>query len=284
MSRIGSHAVRSASVVAGWLLVAFVLDSGVATLQTPPSFEVASIRKNQKGGGTGIDIPPGRFQATNAPLQFLIRWAYVTPVPRIVGGPDWIASERFDISATAPAEGWSTDRVRQMVRALLADRFGLVAHTETREVAIYTLMMVKPGAFAANLRPAAFNCAPGGPSRMAAGKVQCGLLVSGNAASASLRGGGVAMADFVRTLTEYAGRPVVDGTGLTERYDLELQFTADRSAVTGAPAPGGLTTNVDSDIAPLPTALREQLGLRLEAGRGPVELLVIDRATPPTEN
>ena len=265
-------------------VLAVILAAAVAASQAV-QFEVASIRKNVKGGtGTGIDMPPGRFQATNAPLQFLIRWSYRIPEPRIVGGESWIASDRFDIAATGPADGWSTDRVRQMVRTLLADRFGLVAHTETRDVPIYTLMPIRPGTFGPNFRRAAFNCAPDGPPRMVDNKVQCGLLVGGNAASAGLRGGGVTMADLARTLTEYAGRPVVDGTGLPDRYDFELQFTADRSAVTGAPAPGGLATNVDSDIAPLPTAVREQLGLRLEAGRGPVELLVIDRAEKPSED
>jgi uncharacterized protein (TIGR03435 family) len=145
---------------------------------------------------------------------------------------------------------------------------------------------VKPGAFGEHLRPAAVDCsAPDTPSRMAAdGKVACGLLVSQAAGSASLRGGGQLMADFVRNLGEYVDRPLVDRTGLAARYDLELQFTADRSALVGAPPPGGLSATVDSDIAPLPTALVEQLGLRLEAERGPVEVLVIDRVSRPTEN
>ena len=250
-----------------------------------PQFEVASIRKNPEGGArVSIETPPGRFQATNAPVRFLIRWAYRIAEPRIIAGPDWIAVDRFDISATAPAEGWTGDRTRQMVRALLADRFGLVARTETREMALYNLLVVKPGTLGPNLRPAASDCsAPDTPSRMVAGRVQCGLLVSQNAGSASLRGGGMTMPDFVRSLGEYVDRPLVDATGLSARYDLELQFTADRSALVGARPPGGLDA-ADIDIAPLPTALREQLGLRLDAGRGAVEVLVIDRLSRPTEN
>ena len=173
-----------------------------------------------------------------------------------------------------------------MVRALLADRFSLVTHPETREMRIYTLTVVKPGVFGEHLRPAAVDCsAPDTPPRMGAnGKVACGLLISQNAGSASLRGGGQTMADVVRTLGEYIDRPLVDRTGLTGRYDLELQFTADRSALVGTVPPGGLAATVDSDIAPLPTALIEQLGLRLESERGSVEVLVIDRVSPPTEN
>jgi uncharacterized protein (TIGR03435 family) len=248
-------------------------------------FEVTSIRKNPEGGArVTIETPPGRFQATNAPVRFLIRWSYRIAEPRIIDGPEWFAVERFDIVATAVAEGWTAERTRQMARTLLADRFGLVAHIEMREMPIYTLSTVKPGAFGPNLRPAAFDCsAPDTPSRMVAGKVQCGLLVSQNAGSASLRGGGMAMADFVRSLGEYVDRPLVDGTGLSARYDLELQFTADRSALVGARPPGGLDA-ANSDVAPLPTALREQLGLRLDAGRGRVEVLVIDRLSRPTEN
>ena len=264
---------------------ALLVVASVAAAQTP-RFDVASIRKNPLGGArVDVETPPGRFQANNTPLRFLIRWSYRIAEPRIVGGPEWIGVDRFDVSATASAEGWSGERTRQMVRALLADRFGLAVHTETREMPIFVLTVAKPGAFGQFLRPAAFDCsAPDTPPRLVAGKVQCGLLIGQNAGSASLRGGGVTLADFTRTLGEYVDRPLVDRTGLTARYDLELQFTADRSALVGARPPGGLDATTDSDIAPLPTALREQLGLRLDSERGPVEVLVIDRVSPPSEN
>ena len=258
----------------------------VAAAQAP-QFDVASIKKNPTGGArVSIETPPGRFQATNTPLRFLMRWSYRIAEPRIVGGPDWIGVDRFDVTATAPAEGWTAERTRQMVRALLTDRFGLATHTESREMRIYALAVAKPGVFGQHLRPAAFDCsAPDTPSRMAPdGKVACGLLVSQAAGSASLRGGGQTMADFARSLGEYVDRPLVDRTGLTARYDLELQFTADRSALVGAAPPGGLSATVDSDVAPLPTALLEQLGLRLTSEQGRVDVLVIDRVSQPTEN
>jgi uncharacterized protein (TIGR03435 family) len=265
----------------------FVMLLAVAAAQAL-QFDVASIKKNPAGGArVSIETPPGRFQATNTPVRFLIRWSYRIPEPRIVNGPDWMAVDRFDVSATAPADGWTGERTRQMVRALLASRFGLAAHTEMREMRIYTLSVANPGAPGPNLRPAAFDCsAPDTPSRMAPDgrSVACGLLVSQNAGSASLRGGGQLMADFVRSLGEYVERPLVDRTGLTARYDLELQFTADRSALVGAPPPGGLSASADSDIAPLSTALLEQLGLRLRSEQGSVEVLVVDRVSQPTEN
>jgi len=268
-------------------LVGLVLVASVAAAQAP-KFDVASVKKNPTGGArVSIETPPGRFQATNTPLRFLIRWSYRIAEPRIVNGPDWIGVDRFDVTATAPAERWTRERTGQMVRALLADRFGLVAHNETREMRIYTLTVAKPGVFGTHLRPAAVDCsAPDTPSRMSPdGKsVACGLLVSQNAGSASLRGGGQTMADFTRSLGEYVDRPLVDRTGLTARYDLELQFTADRSALVGAPPPGGLSATADSDLAPLSTALLEQLGLRLRSEQGSVEVLVIDRVSQPTED
>ncbi len=267
--------------------VVAVVVLAVGVLAQAPTFDVASVKRNPTGGTrVSVETPPGRFQATNTPLRFLIRWSYRMAEPRIVGGPDWIGVDRFDIAATASADGWTGERTRQMVRALLADRFGLATHTEMREMRIYTLSVAKPGVFGEHLRPAAVDCsAPDTPARMAAdGKVACGLLVSQAAGSASLRGGGQLIADFVRSLGEYVDRPLVDRTGLTGRYDLELQFTADRSALVGAPPPGGLSATVDSDIAPLPTALVEQLGLRMQSEMGAVEVLVIDRVSPPAEN
>jgi uncharacterized protein (TIGR03435 family) len=267
-------------------VLGLVFVATVAAAQAP-QFDVASIKRNPTGGArVSIETPPGRFQATNTPLRFLVRWSYRIAEPRILDGPDWIGVDRFDVTATAPAEGWTGERTRQMVRTLLANRFGLVTHTETREMRIYTLTVAKPGAFGPHLRPAAVDCsAPDTPPRMATdGKVACGLLVSQAAGSASLRGGGQLMADFARSLGEYVDRPLVDRTSLTGRYDLELQFTADRSGIVGAGPPGGLAATVDSDIAPLPTALLEQLGLRLTSEQGRVEVLVIDRVSKPTEN
>ncbi|HTM03873.1 MAG TPA: TIGR03435 family protein [Vicinamibacterales bacterium] len=258
--------------------------AAIAAMQVP-RFDVASIKANTSATrAVGFDLPAGRVQITNAPLRFIIRQAYRIPEPRILGGPDWMGIVRFDITATAPTAGWTGDRARQMIQSLLADRFKLVTHMETRNLPIYTLVVAKTGSLGPNLRPAASDCANSGP-KTADGKVQCGLLVSQAATSASLRGGGLAFADFVRTLGEYVDRPLEDRTGLQGRYDLDLQFTADRGAVPGGPVPGGLTaTAADADIPTLPTALLEQLGLRLEATRGDVEVMVVDRVERPAEN
>jgi uncharacterized protein (TIGR03435 family) len=265
---------------------AVVISLGLAAIAAMqlPRFDVASVKANTSATlAIQFDMPAGRVQITNAPLRFIIRQAYRIPEPRIVGGPDWMGIVRFDITATAPAAGWTGDRARQMIQSLLADRFKLVTHMETRNLPIYRLVVAKPGVFGPNLHPAANDCANSG-AKMANGKVQCGLLVSQAATSASLRGGGLTLEDFIRTVGEYVDRPLEDRTGLTGRYDLELQFTANRSAVPGAPVPGGLTATADPDIPSLPAALLEQLGLRLEATRGDVDVLVVDSVEQPTSN
>jgi uncharacterized protein (TIGR03435 family) len=115
------------------------------------------------------------------------------------------------------------------------------------------------------------------------GRVQCGILVSQGPGSGSLRGGGATMDAFVRLLGDFLDRPLNDGTGLTGSFDLELQFTAERSSTPGAPAPGGLAAAVGVDDVPsVFTAIREQMGLRLDAQNGPAELWVIDAVSQPT--
>src|SRR5690348_7990049 len=121
--------------------VVIVSLAAIAAMQIP-RFEAASIRANTSATlAVRFETPPGRVQITNAPLRFIIRQAYRIPEPRIVGGPDWMGIVRFDIIATAPAPGWTGDRARQMIRSLLADRFRLVTHEETRNLPIYALVV-----------------------------------------------------------------------------------------------------------------------------------------------
>ena len=230
----------------------------------------------------GVQTPTGRLRAINVPLRFLVRQAYRVPEPRIIGGPPWFGTARFDVVATAPADGDTPDLRRERLRALLADRFALVAHSETRPLPIHTLARTRPDSLGPNLRGSTTVCAPGA-ARMDGGRVACGMFVSQNPASGSLRGGGTPFPDFVRMLGDFVDRPIVDRTGLTGNFDLELQFTADHSAVPGAGPPGGLTVARSPDeITSIFTALQEQLGLHLEAMTGPADVLVIDRAGRPT--
>jgi uncharacterized protein (TIGR03435 family) len=231
-------------------------------------------------------MPPGTLTAINVPVRFAVRQAYRLPEARVLGGPSWIDTERFDIVAKAPSgAGRTSDDIRPMLRTLLAERFGLAAHTEERNMPVYSLTRAGgDGRLGPNLRPSTTDCT-GQRSRVIDGRVACGILVSQAPTSASLRGGGTTMAEFVRLFGDFLDRPLIDDTGLTGTFDLELQFAALRSSLPGASVPGGLGVAADVDEIPnVFTAVQEQLGLRLESRRGVAQILVIDNVSAPSEN
>jgi len=238
-------------------------------------FEVASIKRNVSDDlRVRFETPPGRLNAINAPLRFLIRQAYRVPEARIIGGPSWLDTDRFDVVATTP-QAATGDAIREMLRALLKERFGLALHPETREMPIYVLK-TRSAALGPNMRPVTADCIGRSPA-MVAGKVQCGILVSPGSARASLRGGGATMEHFVRLLGDFLDRPLIDETGLTGTFDLDLEFAA---LPGNAVAP---TASVD-DKPSLFTAIQDQLGLKLEAQRGRAEVWIIDAASPPRQD
>jgi uncharacterized protein (TIGR03435 family) len=231
-------------------------------------------------------MPPGALTAVNVPLRFAIRQAYRVPEARVLDGPAWLDTERFDIAAKAPpGMGRTSDDIRQMLQALLGERFGLRLHTEDRTMPVYVLTRARTdGALGPNLRQSSADCAERN-ARVVGGRVQCGILVSQAPASASLRGGAATMAEFVRLFGDFLDRPLIDETGLSGTFDLELQFAALRSALPGAAVPGGLGIAGDAgEIPNLFTAVQEQLGLGLESRRSVVQVLVVDQASMPTEN
>ena len=265
------------------LVIAAPVVATAARQAASVSFEVASIKRNLSGETRiRFETPPGRLTAINVPLRFVIRQAYRVPEARIIGGPAWLDSDRFDILATA-AGGATGDVVREMLRALLKERFGLALHTETREMPMYVLKVARAdGSHGPNLRPSTTDCT-GRSSPVAAGRVLCGILVSQGPGSGSLRGGAATMENFVRLLGDFLDRPVTEETGLTGTFDFELQFTAPRSSIPGAAIPGALapTANVD-DVPTVFTAVQEQLGLKLEAQRGRADVWAVDAASPPS--
>lgn len=247
------------------------------------AFEAASIKRNISGETRlRFETPPGRLTAINVPLRFVIRQAYRVPEARIIGGPTWIDAERFDILATAPASA-NVDTAREMLRTLLKERFGLALHAELREVPVYVLRLARRDAtLGPQLRRSTTNCTGPG-STVVAGRVQCGIMVSQGPGSGSLRGGSATIDNFVRLLGDFLDRPLNDGTGLTGPFDLELQFTAERSSMPGAQVPGGLATAASpNDIPSVFTALREQMGLKLDAEKGRADVWVIDAVSQPT--
>lgn len=239
-------------------------NAGVAAQAQATSFEVASIRPSPPGTrGTYVNLPPpGReFTTKNVPLATLIQVAYHIQDYQLSGGPGWMASDPFDIAAKADHD---VDRaeIRRMIQALLADRFKLTVRRETKELPVYDLVVAKSGSKLPESREG------DGGFRWGGGRIN-GRMVS--------------MTDFVEVLSASMGRPVLDRTALTGRYDVKLQWTPEHfvshegPGVKNEPQP-------DPDGPSIFTAIQEQLGLKLEARKGPVETIVVERAEKPSEN
>lgn len=246
----------------------------------PAAFEVSTVRLNRSGSGTSdSDFNNGLFTATNIQLKSLMEYsAYGIPQPRILGGPKWLDSERFDIEAkmeSAAAErlrALSRDQRRAQTQAmfqqLLADRFKLAVHWEMRELPVYALVATKNGP----LLQESMN-APG----------EAGTSSSDGQFSAK----GMTLTEIAEALTQELsrelGRVVIDKTGIQGRYDIVLKWTPEAS--TDAARNGNDNSTSQSYAGPsIFTTLKEQVGLKLESARGPVKVLVIDHAEMPAEN
>ena len=247
------------------------------------TFEAATIRENKEpgmGGGQQRRLPGGRFVATKFPLRGLLRIAYgnatiFRPEDQMIGVPGWVDSVKFDIDAKA-AEEFTPDPdgvVREhlaMLRSLLEDTFKIKGRVETRELPIYHLLRVREDAFGPKFRVSTADCSPGAPPPAEGHK--CGITNLGPGKGTALRGVPInALLAWLR-ISPAVDRLVYDRTNLTGTYDLELYFAP--PFILG---PAGAVPNPDVDAGPTVfTALREQLGLKLEPARGPVEVLVIE--------
>jgi uncharacterized protein (TIGR03435 family) len=280
-----THTAGRAGLALGMALAIAAAPGAQAPAPAPaaPAFEVSSVKPNKDGGPSSVRVTPGgMLSVTNNNLRNIIRNAWNITNDQIVGGPDWLDSERFDITAKASAP-FKQDEARGMLQALLADRFGLATHMETRELPVYLLVLArKDGALGPQMKKADIDCAAlfasvtaGGkmPERLPNGNLPCGISVRGN--QGLVTGNGVAMDQLARNLVGGVGRIVVDRTGLPGYYDLNLTFAPE--SAPGAP----LGTTSDSGAPSLFTAMQEQLGLKLEPGRAPISVLVIDRANRP---
>jgi uncharacterized protein (TIGR03435 family) len=259
-----------------------------------PVFEAASVKPN-RSGDLRWDLEPqpgGRLTATNATAAKLVRFAYDLPdfIDLVFGGPPWLDSERFDVVTKADGDAPLAE-IRLMTRALLKERFKLVAHKETRVLPIYALVRARSdGRLGGQIRPTGFDCTgvppppPGRAGFIDAG-VRCGVF--GFAPGTSLpsgRGGlafrGVTMETFAKLLVPMVRRPVSDQTKLTGFFDGEFDLVAE--GPPPPPPPPGMPDPFDRSFQTIFTALPEQLGLKLDSRRGPVDVLVIDRVEQPT--
>ena len=219
------------------------------------------------GARTHLTNPPrnSEFRAVNVTLRDLLEVVYGIPETRMLGGPAWASTDKFDLEAKADAK--FNDRLAtlsveqgkqqkcQMLQALLADRFQLAAHSELREMPIYAMVIAK-----------------GGPKLA---RTDVNGTLTGGRGRIGITGADDALAILAFELSWRLSRPVIDRTGLTGHYALTLNWTED-----DGPSPDAGTNNPPS----LFTAIQEQLGLKLEATKGPVSILVIDHAGKPSAN
>jgi len=263
-----------------WALLAVSLS---AQSSDTPAFEVVSVRRNVSGDSATSSMvqPGGRYSAANMTLRMLMKTAYGVHDDQIVGGPSWVNEERYDIAAKAATDRPTSvfrDEARVMLRAVLSDRFRLEIHRERRQIPIYALTLAsRDGTLGPHIRRSnADEC--GGPARPFPRAADLpeppdeGPCGSGFARAGHLAARAMDVSMLVTRLGAWTDRVVVDRTGLAGSFDWDLQWTPDALSPDATSASTGV---------PLVTALREQLGLRLEAQREPAEVLVIDRAERP---
>jgi uncharacterized protein (TIGR03435 family) len=247
-----------------------------AALLRGQEFEAASIKPAAPMGmgmmRVGISmLPGGRVSMSGVTLRLLIEQAYGVKDYQIVGGPSWLGSERYDITAK-PEESATQDQVKIMIQALLKDRFKLQFHRETKELPTYALVVAK-----------------GGPKMHVSEVVAGSDGQKGQRVNMMGRGNitaeGASMSVLANLLGQRLGKPVFDKTELTANYDLKLDWSPEEGpqGMMKGPAGDGPSAS-DNTGASIFTALQEQLGLKLESTKGPVEIMVIERAEKASEN
>ena len=294
-SSAGLQACRAVASVTLLATSALVL-AQAPTPTDAPTFDSASVKPNNSGTGlVGISVQPGGlFVAGNVTLRLLIQYAYRVQPFQVIGGPSWIASDRFDVNAKGgrdlaggPALG-ARAPLNLAVQTLLADRFKLGVHTETRDLPIYSLVIARSdGALGPQLKRSDTDCngpGRGGPPIAPSDRPACGTRIG----PGNLTGGGTPIAQLAATLSNFVNRPVVDRTGLAGNFDFDLKWTPE-GIPAGAPPPPGAppgtpAPTIDPNGPSIFTAVQEQLGLRLESARGPVDVVVVDRAEKPGDD
>jgi uncharacterized protein (TIGR03435 family) len=256
------------------LMAAVVLVAGIASLaagaQTKVAFEVASIKENRSGQiyeRFFYQYPAsGRVVVINNTAKMIIRTAYGLPDYRLSGGPSWLDETRFDVQAKAAGPVTSA-QLLQMLRSLLEDRFKLVMKEEQREGPVLALLPVTPGRLGPNVSPATAD-----DRRMYPVGLRSPVETQGSAAT---------MQDLAAFLSNRMGRHVVDKTGVTGIYNFTIKTGGDGARARGPVPPPEALRELNDQLPALTTALREQLGLRLESQRGVVPFYVIERVAKP---
>ena len=236
-----------------------------------PHIEVASIKPNDAGprGSNSTNTEHGTLTATNVTLRSLILLAYNLSDYELIGGPEWVGTATFDIQAKSDADPNAKPNPRGLIQALVEDRFQLRTHRETRELPVFLLTVTKGGP---KIQRAEGQPDPSNPSRGAGS-------VSRTPVSTEIKGTAVTIPQLIRLLSPHVERTIIDKTNLTGDFDFSLKFAR--------PMISALPTASDAGNSGLPdffTAIQEQLGLKLESGKGPVEVLMIDSVDKPKPN
>jgi len=266
-----------------------------------PSFDVISVKPARAGSGPGmgmamgVRIMPDGFTASNLPAHFLLMQGFKVNDNQITGEPGWLKTDRWDIEAKVAGEDVATlskltfDQRQSMFQQVLADRFALKLHHETREMPVYALVVAKGGSKLTESKPD--PNAPGGATTGPGRRMMMGR--------GRLEGQGTTIDFLISALSGQAGRNIIDKTGLTGRYDFSLNWSPDEGGGGGggmgrpgddpphAGPPGAGPAPAGGDMASGPslfTALEEQLGLKLVPEKGPVDVIVIDSVGRPAEN
>jgi uncharacterized protein (TIGR03435 family) len=277
------------------ILASASLYATLAQTKAPLAFEVASIKPNAANDNrvSMQRAPGGRVMATGISLRMLMRNAYRIQDFQIVGGPDWMSSDRWDVQAKSE-ENATQAQVDEMMQTLLADRFKLRFHKETRELPTYALVVAKNGPKLQESQldttttpssPAVAVATRGGPQPLGRGMV----MVNASGGKMQLAGGAMSMSQLAQMLGNTLGRIVLDQTGLKGAYDIKLEYSPEPGqrgpfgGGAGGPAGGGTASSDDPNVVSIFTAIQEQLGLKIESTKGPVEVFVIDGAEKPLE-
>jgi uncharacterized protein (TIGR03435 family) len=232
------------------------------------TLDLASVKASRNATAeSNVDSAPGRLTATNTSVKELIRFAYGVREYQIGRVPGWVDSERFDIVAKrvdGKAKSKGQEDEKSLVRELLAERFQLATHRETKQMTVFLLVAAKEGPKLTAHNDAATKTRGG-----------CGRLVGRRVTT-----------DAIATmLSRQLDREVLNRTGISGEYDIQLNFTPDSGPCRMATdSPGGSATPDPSELPSIYTALQQQLGLKLESAKGPVDFLLIDRVERPAEN
>ncbi len=266
------HAGQPKMLRAILLITGLLVPLAPALAQVPAAqqeFEVASVRRNVSDSRPWL-VPPvaGRFTATNIPLKLLIgvAWPPATWPQKLSGGPGWVATDGYDVSAIMPTGNQSAEALQLMMQGLLKDRFSLKVHTEKREAQVYVLLPAKNGLKLPGANPE--PCLTGQKAPDADPQAGCGSI---NVTPESITNQKISMQWFVSVLGGILGRPVLNKTGFAGSFKVDLEF-----------APVAPDTN--STKPSISDALEKQLGLRLDSQRGTEDILVIDHVERPSEN